>query len=137
MVTLLLAALAGLMFSACFPTATACSRQAREYKTATAIAERKLEQVRALRYELLTPTILATPPIVDTGSAASSYSFTAVDGVATALTHGTGRLALDVTDDIITVTVTVSWISSSHSVQRSVQLTTYVVDKRTRKAISP
>lgn len=138
MVTLSLVTLAGLTFSAAFPTATACSRQAQEYKTAVAIAEQKMEQVRSLRYELLTPSIRSTSQIVDSGSTASPYSFTVIDEVAAKINHGTGTLTLqDATPDMIRATVTVSWISSSHSVARSVRLTTYVVDKRTRKAVAP
>lgn len=138
MVTMLLVAIAGLAFSAAFPTATACSRQAREYKTAVAIAQQKMEQVRSLKDQLLTPSIRSTSPIVDTDSTSSPYTFTVLDEVADQLTQGTGTLTLtDATPDMLRAKVRVSWTSSSHSVARSVELTTYIVDKRTRKAVAP
>jgi len=132
-VTLMLTALVGLMFSAIFPAATSSSRQAQDYKTATALAQRKMEQVRALKYELLTASVLYINGVIDS-SDVTPFSFTTVDGVASKLTQGVGSLDIqDTAGDMKQVTITVSWVSSSHSVPRSVRLTTYIVDSRTRK----
>lgn len=133
-VTLMLTALVGLMFAALYPAATSCSRQAQEYKTATALAQRKVEQIRSFRYEVLTPSVLFANGVIDSADGDSPYSFTSVDGVASELAQGSG--VVDITDaesDLKRVTVTVSWVSSSRSVPRSVRLTTYVADRRTRK----
>lgn len=133
-VTLMLTALVGLMFAALYPAATSCSRQAQEYKIATALAQRKMEQIRSFKYEVLTPSVLFANGVIDSEAGGSPHSFTTVDGVASKLAQGTG--AVDITDaesDMKRVTVTVSWTSSSRSVPRSVRLTTYVVDRRTRK----
>lgn len=132
MVTVFLVALAGLIFAASFPAATSCSRQAQEYKTATALAQMKMEVLRSLKYDLVNSTYLSSIGIIDSGTPST---FTTVDAIADKLTHGTGTLELkDITDDMLKVTVTVSWISSSRSVSRNVKLITYLVDKRTRKA---
>lgn len=133
-VTLMLTALVGLMFAALYPAATSCSRQAQEYKIATALAQRKMEQARSFKYEVLTPSVLFANGVIDSPEGDSPYSFTGVDSVASNLAQGTG--AVDITDvesDLKRVTVTVSWTSFSRSIPRSVRLTTYVVDKRTRK----
>lgn len=134
-VTLFLVGLIGLMFSAIFPAATACSRQAQEYKVAVALAQRKMEQVRSLRYELLTPSVLRVNGAIDSSVGASPYAFTTADSLPSKLTQGTGDLGIQsLSDSLKQVTVTVSWVSSSRSVPRSVRLVTYVADKRTRKA---
>ena len=133
-ITIMLAALIGLMFSAMFPAATSCSRQAQEYKTAVALGQRKMEQVRSLKYELLTPTVLYVNGAIDSSTGGSPYAFTTADSLTSKLTQGAGTLAIeDVSSSLKQVTVTVSWISSSHSVARSVRLVTYVTDRRTRR----
>lgn len=134
-ITLFFVVLIGLMFSAIFPTATSCSRQAQDYKTAVALAQRKMEQVRSLKYELLTPTVLYANGAIDSSTGGSPYAFTTADTLTSKLTQGAGTLAIeDVSGSLKQVTVTVSWISSSHSVARSVRLVTYVADRRTRRA---
>lgn len=134
-VTMFLVGMVGLAFSAIFPAASSCSRQAQEYKTATALAQQKMEQLRSLKYELLTPTVMSTSGIIDTATGGTQFTFTDVDTVADKLTRGTGTLELqDQTNDMKKAIVTVSWVSSSHSVPRQVQLTTYITDMRTRKA---
>lgn len=131
MVTVFLVAMAGLIFATAFPAATSCSRQAQEYKIATSLAQMKMEQLRSLKYELDNTTYLSTNGILD---ADTTDSFTNVGHIAEQLTNGTGTLELeDIADDMIKITVTVSWISSSRAINRSVKLITYVVDKRTRK----
>ncbi len=44
----------GIIFAVTFMSGFKCTRQAKECKTATAIAQRKMEQLRALSYESLT-----------------------------------------------------------------------------------
>lgn len=133
-ITIMVAALTGLMFSAMYPAATSCSRQAQEYKTATATAQRKMEQIRSFKYELLNPSVLYTNSVIDSAAGTTPYPFTVADSLASKLTQGTGTVDIqDTASDMKRVTITVSWISSSHSVARSVRLTTYVVDRRTRR----
>ena len=134
-VTIFFVGLIVLMFSAIFPAATSCSRQAQEYKTAVALAQRKMEQVRSLKYELLTPTVLHVNGAIDSSAGGSPYAFTTADSLTSKLTQGAGTLAIqDESSTLKRVTVTVSWISSSRSVARSVRLVTYVADRRTRRA---
>lgn len=134
MVTMLILMLATLVFAATMPAGHKAARQAQEYKTGSAIAQQKMEQLRSLKYELLTPSLLYSSGVVDSPSG-SPYTFTTVDQVAGKLAQGTGSLSItDYTSDIKRATVTVSWVASSQSVGRSVRLTSYIADRRTRKA---
>ena len=146
MVTIFLLGMAGVIFAATFPMGFACSRKAQAYKTATAIAQRKIEQLRAMNYESLTQPLLQSAGTIDSEPTGSPYSFTSVDGVADQLTLGTGALEIsdvtisptgaleisDVTTSLKRVQVTVSW-QDKNSTVRSVQLTTLFADKRTRR----
>ena len=128
-------AMVGLAFSAMYPAASSCTRQAQEYKTANALAQQKMEQLRSLKYELLTPAVLSTSGIIDPTTGGNQFTFTTVDRLTDKLAQGAGALELDdKTNDMKKVVVTVSWVSSSHSVPRNVKLTSYVTDMRTRKA---
>lgn len=132
MLTLLLVGIAGLIFTTCFPAASNCSRQAQEYKTANALAQTKMEHLRSLKYEIMNYDYLASNGFTDNGN---PQSFTVIDGVNSQLTNGTGTVTIeDATSDMYKLTVTVSWISSSHSIPREIKLVSYLVDKRTRKA---
>lgn len=134
-VTMFLVTLVSLAFSAIYPTASSCSRQAQEYKTATAVAQQKMEQLRGLKYELLTPDVLTTSGVIDPATGGNQFTFTTVDKLTDKLTKGAGTLEIDDrTNDMKKVIVTVSWVSSSRSVPRSFQLTSYITDMRTRKA---
>ena len=135
-VTLFLLAAAGSVFAAMFPTGFAASRQAHESKLATAIAARKMEQVRAMDYESLTPPLLEADDVIDPGDTVSPYSFTSVDSeiIAATLTSGTGELSVeDVSSDIKRVRVTVTWQGPTGSPDRSVRLTTLIADRRTKR----
>lgn len=134
MVTLLILSTAGVVFAAAFPMAFSCSRQAQERKIATAIAQRKLEQIRASNYESLTPVLLRDAGTIDSSATSSPYSFTSVDGVADQLTAGTGELTLeDIADSLRRVRVTVAWQGQPGKPDRTIQLTCLVADKRTRR----
>lgn len=127
--------LAGAVFAATFPMGITCTRRAREMKTATAIAQQKVEQLRGVNYESLTSPLLLSAGLVDSGSDSSEYSFTTVDTVASKLGHGTGGIVItDKAADIKQIVVTVSWKESASNVSRNVILRTYIADKRTRPA---
>jgi type II secretory pathway pseudopilin PulG len=127
--TVALLAISGVIFSAAFPTAFSASRQAQEYKIATAIATEKAEQLRAMHYESLTRSLLASAGIID---ADNGYSFTERDAIASQLCSGTGAIEItDVTADVKRVRITVSWLSKQNTT-RSVQITTLIADKRPR-----
>jgi hypothetical protein len=133
MVTVFLLATAGVIFAASFPTGYACSRKAQEYKLATAIAQRKMEQLRATNYESLTQLLMQSAGTIDAEPTDSPYSFTSVDSVAGQLTQGTGTVEIaDMTSSLRQVAVTVSW-QDKNSVTRSVRLTTVFADRRTRR----
>lgn len=130
-VTVFLLGTTGAIFSAAFPTSISASRQAQEYKMATAIAERKMEQLRSLPYESLNRPLLASAGVIDTADS-GSFTFTSVDNVASQLASGTGTLTItDVASGVKRVRISVSWLSKSDS-QRSIQMTSLVADKRPR-----
>jgi len=134
-ITMFIATMATLVFAASLPTATKCARQAQEYKTANAIAQQKMEQLRSLKYELLTPELLYANGVVDSASG-SPYSFTVKDQIADKLTQGTGTLRItSIASDVKRVSITVNWISSYHAIARRVNITSYIADTRTRKAL--
>ena len=132
MITLFLLATAGAIFSAAFPTALSASRQGREYKMATAIAQRKMEQLRSVGYESLTQPLLASASVIDSNSSASPYTFTSVDSLASQITSGTGTLSIiDISPGLKRVRITITWLSNSNE-QRSIQVTSLIADKRPR-----
>jgi hypothetical protein len=130
-----LLAMAGVIFAATFPTGITCTRRARDIKNATAIAQRKVEQFRAINYESLSGPLLLSAGLIDNETDSNGYSFTSVDGVASNLTNGTGNVVItEKSSDMKQVVVTVSWTESASGSARNVILRTYITDKRTRAA---
>lgn len=133
-VTLFLLGIVGAIFTAVFPVSLSCSRQAQEYKIATTIAQRKMEQLRAINYQSMAQPLLVSASIIDTDAATLPYSFTTIDSVADQLASGTGELdVVDVTSDTKSISVTIRWQGSSSPIARSVRLNTLIVDRRARK----
>lgn len=135
MLTIFLLGVVGLIFSATFPTAFSCSKQAQEYKVATAIAEQKMEEMRGISYESMTQPLLINRGTIDASSSTTAYSFTEVNHVDTQLPQGAGVLYVtELAGDVKKLEITVSWTGASADKRRSVRLTTLVADKRTRAA---
>lgn len=133
-IALFLLGMAGLMFAAALPSGFRCSQQAQQNKTAAAIAQRKMEQIRAMNYESLTQPLLCAAGVIDADSTSSPYSFTSVDNLGSQLTSGTGSIAItDADSDIKLVKITVRWAGASSSGSRSLCLTTLISDKRPRR----
>lgn len=133
MLTLFLLGVAGMIFAASFPVCFRATRQAQEYKLAAAISQKKMEQLRAMNYESLTSSHLQSASVVDSTSVSSPYSFTAIDGVGTALPLGTGEITIeDVGSDTRKVTVSMSW-KGPGEVTRTMETVSLFVDRRTRK----
>lgn len=134
MIMLFLLTTAGILFSTAFPTAFATSAQSQSRKLATAVAQRKMEQLRAMNYESLTQPLLLSAGVIDSSPGSSPYSFTTVDSLAGQFTAGTGTLEItDVSADVKRVRVTLSWQGMRNSGRRSIQLTTLFADRRTRR----
>lgn len=134
MMTLLVLSIAGVIFSATYPAGFSCSRRAQEYKLATAIAQRKMEQLRATNYESLTQPLLHQAGVIDSDSVTSPYSFTSVDSLSAHLTQGSGTIAVeDLSASLKRVKVTVRWQSRTEASPRSIELTTVFADKRARR----
>jgi len=132
-ISIFLLAVAAVVFGAAFPSGFASIRQSAENARATAIAQRKLEQVRTLPYEQLSYTSLrAANAIDDDADGAPPFSFTAVDSLSTQLTNGRGTV--DITDQsssVKLVVVTVTY-DGPNGVERQVVLRTFIADKRTK-----
>lgn len=138
-VMIFLLATAGVIFSATFPTAVSCSRQAQEYKLATAIAQRKMEQLRGMEYQSITQSGLLMAQVIDESPASSPYSFTSTDDIRGALTpsagltNGVGTLEVtNIEPGIRYVVITITWDTVDNDT-RSVKLASYITDKRPRK----
>jgi type II secretory pathway pseudopilin PulG len=127
MITLLLVMMAGLIFTATFPSGFNAVRQARETKKAVAIAQRKLEQVQALGYENLSYDNLRRDYVIDAEPSESSYSFTSMDDLDSSLASPEGKLSItEDTSGVKTAVVTIEWNNRG----RKIELRTLVADKR-------
>ncbi|MCL5104041.1 MAG: hypothetical protein M1133_08000 [Armatimonadetes bacterium] len=134
MVTMFLFAVAGIVFAASFPTGFRTTRQAQEYKIASAIAQKKVEQLRAMNYESLTFTLMLSAGVIDSTPGASPYSFTTTDGLASQLTDGTGSIYVsNQSSDVKRVRVVVSWHGVNDENPRLFEVNALFADKRTRK----
>ncbi|MEN6357989.1 MAG: hypothetical protein ABFD83_13005 [Armatimonadota bacterium] len=139
MITLFLVGTTGAIFSAAFPTAISASRQAKEYKMATAIAQRKMEQLRSVGFESLTQPLLTNASVIDSTSSGSTYTFTSADSIASQIPSGTGTLSIEdlplgvspEQSHLKKVKITVTWLSNSNA-QRSIQITSLIADKKPR-----
>jgi Tfp pilus assembly protein PilV len=114
MVTVLLLSIAGVMFSASFPSGIACTRKAQNYKIALAIAQKKMEQLRGSGYASLTRDGLMANQFIDSSPTSSPYSFTQREAVASKLPQGTGSLAIsDYSSIVRRVEIKISWRDKS------------------------
>lgn len=122
-------ALAGLVFSASFPSGFSSLRQASENTNASIIAQRKMEQIRGLDYASLNYANLAGAGILDTSmSPSGDYTFTAVDGVSATLPSGVGVMTITTeSGGVKRVEVSVNWIGGT-GIARNLTVTTLVAD---------
>ena len=114
MFAVVLLGVAGVVFAASFPTGFSSIRQSSEYTTATAVAEKKAEQVRALDYASINYANLISLGILDPEpDALGSYKFTAVESLISVLPTGTGTMTI-ATDahSVKNVTITIQWGST-------------------------
>jgi len=130
-VSLLLLAMAGVIFSATFPSGFSAARQSGELKKAVALAQQKVEEVASLGYESLTYINLrsVSPPAIDESPSSLPYSFTAASNLSSYLASPTGTLAIaDEAAGVKRITATISW--DGGGVTRTVTIRTFVADKR-------
>lgn len=134
MLTMFLIGVAGVILAAAYPTCFRASSQAQQYKIAAAVAQRKMEQLRAMNYESLTYPHLLSAAVIDENPGSSPYEFTSIDSLTEQLPQGTGELIVDsISSDTRKVVVTVSW--KGRETMRSVEVTSLIVDKRTRRVL--
>jgi type II secretory pathway pseudopilin PulG len=136
MLTVFVLGIIGTIFSATLPTAVKSSGQAQHYKIATAIAQRKMEQLRAMDYESLNAVHLTAAGVVDPDCASSPYTFTQIDNLAASLPGGTGTVTVeDVEADVKQVQVSITWTGVSSTRSRSINLTALFADRRVRRVL--
>lgn len=129
MITLSLLAIAGVVFVSTFPAGFSALRQTEETKKAVELAQKKLEQVKALGYESLSYTNLRAANAIDEDQTTSPYKFTSVDNLVSALPASQGRLEItNYASGIKKISVTVNWVSGGNN--RSVVVNTLIADKR-------
>ncbi len=128
-VALLLLALAGVLFSATFPTGLAAVRQSGETKKAVALVEQKIEQVKALGFESLSYSNLRAANVVDAAPTDSPYAFTSVDSLSSNMAGATGKLVIDSdAPGVKRVTVSITWKGGAAA--HDVTIRTLVADTR-------
>jgi hypothetical protein len=127
MATLVMAA-GVLVFAGFYPTAARCSKMSGSYSQAISEVQHKVDQIRAVGYGRLTYTDLKDAGIIDASPTASPFRFEAKDSLSTLLWSPVGTIAVtDVSTDLRQVTVTLTWLRSSQSTQRSSHAVTILV----------
>jgi prepilin-type N-terminal cleavage/methylation domain-containing protein len=125
------------VFASLFPLAMRMRSKSENVSQATMIAQKKIDQLRALPYTSLTYTSLQGANVIDASPNTSPYSFTSVDNLATKLPEPTSSLTVSNagsgshTADLKQISVTVSWggiISNGNSVT----MTTQIANKEAR-----
>jgi hypothetical protein len=130
---LFLIGVVGIVFSATFPSSIKCYGGARNYKMASAVAQKKLEEVRSMNFESLTDSLINSTRLADLTGTSGVYSFTSTDSVTSILPEGTGTITItSPRTDIKRVEITVNWKNRNSASTRSLRLVTYVSDKRPR-----
>ena len=98
------------VFASLYPLAMRMRSKSENVSRATAIAQKKIEQLRALPYASLTYSGLLANSIVDSSPSASPYAFTSVDSLTSQLPEAAGTLTVSTpATDLIRLDVTVTW----------------------------
>ncbi|MEN6519898.1 MAG: hypothetical protein ABFD46_01940 [Armatimonadota bacterium] len=133
MITAMLLGMAGIIFAATFPSGLSMLRQTQETKKAVELAQKKLEQIKALGYESLSYGNLRAANAIDEDQAASPYIFTQVDNLDSAIPSSVGKLDISNYSEsgisgVKKISVTINWRSGT--INRSITLQTIIADKR-------
>ena len=106
-------ALSILTASALLPAIAQLRTNSGDYTRAATLLQRKMEQIRNLEAAQITASGLRTAGIIDTtntSTAANTYSFTTVDGLASEFREGAGTIQLTNTGtDLVRIDVTLTW----------------------------
>jgi len=128
-VTLMLLSIAGIVFTATFPSGFSALRQSEETKKAVALAQQKMEQVKAMGYESLSYANLRAANAIDADPNTSPYEFTSVDNLSSSLASATGTLEIsDYSEGVKQIITVIRW--KSGGITRSVTVRTLIADKR-------
>jgi type IV pilus assembly protein PilV len=114
------------VFGALYPMAMRLRSKSENVTQATLIAQKKIEQVRAVPYSSLTYSGLSANSLIDSSPTSSPYSFTTADNLASKLPQPTGTLTITTpSTDLKRVDVTISWggvVANGNSVTVSTQV---------------
>jgi prepilin-type N-terminal cleavage/methylation domain-containing protein len=134
MIAVMVLSFAVATFAPLYPISMRMRSKAENVSRATALAQQKIEQVRALPYTSLTYSSLQTTSVIDASPSTSPYSFTSVDGLASKLPQGTGTLTLSTpATDLKRVDVTITWgglVQNGNTVTVSTQVANKAVKAR-------
>ncbi len=111
------------VFASLYPTAARLRSKSENVTQATMLAQKKIEQVRAIPYASLTYTGLQANSIIDASPNSSPYTFTTTDNLAIKLPAPSGTVSISTpSTDLKRVDVTISWggvIANGNSVTAS------------------
>lgn len=118
-----------LLATAIFPLSHFLQDRSGSYSRASAILQRKMEQVRVLEPSQTHYDGLRSAGIIDAGAAGNTHSFTATDQVSAQLLEGTGTVTLtNPQSDLVRVDVEVRW-KGTRGMENRVAAMTYLADK--------
>lgn len=117
-----------LVFAGFYPTAARCSKMSGNYSQAISEVQHKVDQLRAVGYGRLTYTDLKDAGIIDASPTASPFRFEARDNLSSLLWSPIGTITVtNVSTDLRQVTITLTWLRTSQSTQRSTHAVTILV----------
>jgi hypothetical protein len=111
MIAVLVLSFSVTVFASLYPAAMRLRSKSENVTRATALCQQVIEKLRGVPYASLSYAGLrVSPSVIDASPAASPYSITAVESLASQLPQGTGTLALSaLSSDLTRVDVTISW----------------------------
>jgi prepilin-type N-terminal cleavage/methylation domain-containing protein len=134
MIAVMILSFAVAVFAPLYPISMRMRSKAENVTRATAMAQQKIEQIRAIPYTSLTYSGLRANSVIDASPTSSPYSFTTTDGLASKLPAGTGTLTVSTpATDLTQVDVTVSWgglVQNGNTVAFSTQIANKAVKAR-------
>jgi prepilin-type N-terminal cleavage/methylation domain-containing protein len=82
MIAVMILSFAVAVFAPLYPISMRMRSKAENVTRATAMAQQKIEQIRAIPYTSLTYSVLRANSVIDASPTSSPYSFTSTDGLA-------------------------------------------------------
>jgi prepilin-type N-terminal cleavage/methylation domain-containing protein len=126
------------VFASLYPLAMRMRSKSENVTRATAIAQQKIEQIRALPYTSLTFSALRAENVVDASPTSQPWSFTSVDSLSGKLPEASGTISISDagsganTSDLKRVDITVSWGGIVNNGHNTLTVSTTLSNKEVR-----